>query len=915
MAVAATPETTRAGSAATPADATPDGVSSQPPAVAGVSSQPPAVAGVSSQPPAVAGDATSDPDSPPQAQGRLDDARFWLAAIAGSSDDAIVGKDLKGNVTSWNKAAETMFGHTRDEIIGQKITRIIPKDRLDEETLILDRIRRSERIDHFETKRQCKDGRIIPVSLTVSPIRDDRGEIIGVSKIARDLSETQRIHARLERREALLRSILDTVPDAMIVIDKQGDVHSFSVAAVRLFGYTSAEMVGRNISVLLPSTDWQPADPERTGPHGASPNGRLPTGQLPTGQLPTGQLPAGQLPAGQLPAGRFANGPTGGPIRDIDYGATGEHPITGIGQRRDRSTFPMKLVIGEVNLPRAQLFTAFVQDQSEPVERERELRAANTELERLARNLATARDVADRANWAKSRFLAGMSHELRTPLNGILGYAELLRMEGGLNPTQSERVAAMLGAGKYLLQMITRVLDLSEIEAEHIELQAVEVDVLTVAMACLDVVRPQADAKRLALSIAVARDTRHTVVTDPTRLRQVLLNLLGNAVKFTAKGSIELRLRHVTDAFVLRIEVADTGPGIAAGERRRLFRDFERLGDAVTRSVEGAGLGLGLSARLAALLGGCLGHHDNPGGGSVFWLELPLDTVATSPAAVPCIGESETLADIQPLPSVVLKVLVVDDVAMNRDIAGSFLRAAGHQVSCVEGGKEAVAAVNAAAFDVVLMDVRMPEMDGLEATRRIRSLDGEHGRVPIVALTAQAFTEQVEECRKAGMNGHVSKPFDPETLLSAVLRAHEAGTMGIDDLRPAVLPSAAAPVLGSDIVVFNAAAFERTANYLAPEVVASYLEDITARGETLLSGLRRPDALIRQADELADAAHAIAGSAGLLGFERLTAMGRRFSRAAHAGAAEAPSLADGLGVALEVTLQTLHDRTLIAADA
>ena len=522
----------------------------------------------------------------------MDDARFWLAAIAESSDDAIVGKDLNGIVTSWNKAAVTMFGYTIQEIMGQPITRIIPWDRIDEEAHILERVRRSEKIIHFETKRQCKDGRIIPVSLTVSPIRDDQGKIIGVSKIARDLTESQRAQRDLERREALLRSILDTVPDAMIVIDKQGVIHSFGSAAVRMFGYTSAEMSGRNISVLLPPADRQ-----------------------------------------QRPEA-------------VEYAATGEQSITGLGQRRDRSTFPMKLVIGEVNLPRTRLFTAFVQDQTEPVKREQELRAANTELERLARNLATARDVADRANWAKSRFLAGMSHELRTPLNGILGYAELLRMEGGLNATQSERVAAMLGAGKHLLQMITRVLDLSEIEAEHVELQAVELDVLTVAIACLDLVRPQADAKRLALSISVARNARHAVVTDPTRLRQVLLNLLGNAVKFTSKGSVELRLRHVTDAFVLRIEVADTGPGILASERRRLFRDFERLDNVATRTVEGAGLGLALSARLAALLGGCLGHHDNPGGGSVFWLELPLDTVATSPVTMTSTGEMGPDTDI-----------------------------------------------------------------------------------------------------------------------------------------------------------------------------------------------------------------------------------------------------------------------------
>ena len=808
-----------------------------------------------------AGLMTTASDPTADGQERMDNARFWLAAIADSSNDAIVGKDLDGRVMSWNKAAERMFGYTHDEIAGQPITRIVPADRLDEETLILERVRRSEKIVHFETKRQCKDGKIIPVSLTVSPIRDDRGRIIGVSKIARDLSETQRVYGDLERREALLRSILETVPDAMIVIDKQGVVQSFGVAAVRLFGYTSAEMVGRNFSVLLPLTDWQRLNPEGTG-----------------------------------------------------FSATGEHPISGFGQRRDRSSFPMKLAIGEVNLPRMRLFTAFVQDQTETVERETALRGANTELERLARNLETARDVADRANWAKSRFLASMSHELRTPLNGILGYAELLRMEGGLSPTQSERIAAMLGAGKHLLQMITRVLDLSEIEAEHVEVQAVEVDVLTIAMACLDLVRPQADAKRLPLSISVARNTRHALVTDPTRLRQVLLNLLGNAVKFTAKGSIELRLRHVSDAFVLRIEVADTGPGISASERRRLFRDFERLDNPATRSVEGSGLGLGLSARLAALLGGCLGHHDNPGGGSVFWLELPLDTVATSTVEASPIGDLVPPSDIEQSQSVALDVLVVDDVAMNRDIAGSFLRAAGHRVTCVDGGAEAVEAATDRAFDVILMDVRMPEMDGLEATRRIRALEGDRGRVPIVALTAQAFTEQVEECRRAGMNGHVSKPFDPETLMSAVLRASEA--ISEDAPGPLSVPTDIGPaIVGLDLRVFNAAAFERTAQYFAPEVVASYLEEIAERGESLLSELRAPDALMRAGDELADSAHAIAGSAGLLGFERLTALGRRFARAASAGASETVSLADGLSAALEITLETLHDRTLIAAHA
>jgi hypothetical protein len=804
--------------------------------------------------------AGSPSDHPPRTleQTRLDDARLWLAAIADSSDDAIVGKDLEGHITSWNKAAETMFGYTPEEIIGQPITRIIPSDRIDEDIAILEQVRRSEKIIHFDTKRQCKDGRIIPISLTVSPIRDDLGKIIGVSKSARDLTETRRLHRDLERREALLRSILDTLPDALIVIDRQGFVHSFSAAAVRLFGYASEEMMGQNVSMLLPSTDWEQHNTHLAG-----------------------------------------------------YSATGERHIIGCGQRKDTSTFPMELSIGEVKLPGTRLFTAFVHDLTVQAERERELRKANIELEEMARHLAAARDIADRSNWAKSHFLAGMSQELRVPLNDIITHAQLLRMDGGLSPTQSGQVEVMLTAGGHLLRLIACVFDLSETEAEDIEVQAVELDVRAVAIECLDLIRPLAEAKRLALSIAVAPGTRQQLVTDPTRLRQVLRNLLGNAVKFTSQGTVELCLRHTTGSTVLRIEVADSGPAIPAEERLRLFRDFECLDAETGQDVEAAGLGLARSSRLAASMGGRLGHHDNPNGGNVFWLELPLDTVAVSPPAVPPTAEATAAAPP------VLHVLVVDDVAMNRDIAGSFLRAAGHKVTCVEGGAEAIAAVGTTDFDVVLMDVRMPEMDGLEATRRIRALEGERGRVPIVALTAQAFTEQVAECRKAGMDSHLPKPFGPDTLLNAVLRAVAARPARGEGLgRPsASTTTPAGAVIGSDLMVFNPTVFELTAFYLAPEAVTSYMEAIAERGEALLRGLRGPDALVHTGDELAEAAHTIAGSAGMFGFERLTSVGRRFERAIQAGAAEAPALADGLSAALQVTLQAIHDRTLITADA
>ncbi len=254
-----------------------------------------------------------------------DEARLRLAAIAESSDDAIIGKDPSGIVTSWNRAAEAMFGYAADEIIGHAITKILPPDRISEEAYILEQVRRGERMVHFETLRRHKDGRIIPVSLTISPIRGDDGEIVGVSKIARDLSEAQRVHRELQRREALLRSILDTVPEALVVIDDRGLIQSFSAAAERLFGFNPEEVVGRNVSLLMPS------------PYREQHDGYL-----------------------------------------ARYLSTGERHIIGIGrivvgQRKDGSTFPMELAVGEVNLTGARLFTGFVRDLTTRQEHERRL--------------------------------------------------------------------------------------------------------------------------------------------------------------------------------------------------------------------------------------------------------------------------------------------------------------------------------------------------------------------------------------------------------------------------------------------------------------------------------------------------------------------------------------------------------------
>jgi CheY-like chemotaxis protein len=265
------------------------------------------------------------------------------------------------------------------------------------------------------------------------------------------------------------------------------------------------------------------------------------------------------------------------------------------------------------------------------------------------------------------------------------------------------------------------------------------------------------------------------VTTDPARLRQVLLNLLGNAVKYTPAGEVHLRLSVVGEPATprLRFEVADTGPGIRAELRHLLFEEFERLEASAAAGIEGAGLGLSLARRLAAVLGGGLGHQENPGGGSIFWLELPWAEAADAPAP----ARASEFADLPPGASPAAprrraapRVLVVDDIEMNRDIASAFIRSAGYEVVCAECGEDAVASAAASEFLVVLMDVRMPGMDGLEATRRIRALTVPGRQVPIVALTAQVFTEQIEACRQAGMDTHLAKPFTLQTLLGAIER-------------------------------------------------------------------------------------------------------------------------------------------------
>ncbi|MBU3694459.1 MAG: PAS domain S-box protein [Rhodocyclaceae bacterium] len=667
-----------------------------------------------------------------------------LAAIVESTSDAIVSSTPEGTITSWNQGAQELFGFRAAEALGKDIAMLVPDALQAEAAELAVKVMSGERVPHFDTQRLRRGGERVDVAITLSPVRDAGGEVVGYSAIASDVTERRRAQADLRESQTRLSYALDAAQLGTWEMDTTTGTFERSLRHDECYGYDTPQPVwtiDTYYRAIHPDDrDEVYADWQRT---------------------------------------IFAEKRQWARELRILWPDQTEHWVSVCAGVIEEPSKPMRVigVIGDIT-QRKQAEQALLRASQLEAENRRVIEdryTAERERRRAAEALAESQQSANRA---KTEFLATINHELRTPLNGILGMAELARSPDVEEGVRRGYLNQIVISGKEMSELMGQVLDMTRIESGRMELENVIFDLSTLLTSMRNTYAPIAAARGLDFHYRNEGNLPRMVFGDPVRLRQIINNLVANALKFTLRGSVTLAARQIA-ANRYRFEVTDTGIGIEAEALGRLFQPYSQGSSDTQRDYGGTGLGLYICKQLAQLMQGDVGVRSQPDEGSVFWADIELSAV-TMPLSPGTVEEA-------PLPDVSgLRVLVVDDNVINREVVSTMLERAQAVVTQATNGREAVDAVAASSagkgFDAVLMDMRMPVMGGIEATRLIRTLKN-GADLPIIAFTADTMNEDRQRVFEAGANDLLAKPIDKQKLferLHAVVRGDVA-----DGLRPA----------------------------------------------------------------------------------------------------------------------------------